>query len=80
MPMIPPTCTHQEKKVAIRKGKPVMYEPAGLKAARALLRDSLPEPEEKMQGPVRLITKWCFPAGDTHGNASGKLPGRIRTI
>lgn len=72
MPMIPPTCTHQEKKVAIRKGKPVMYEPADLKAARALLRDSLPEPEEKMQGPVRLITKWCFPARGSRGDGQWK--------
>lgn len=38
MPMEPPTCTHQEKQVHVVNGKPVFYEPAELKAARAKLR------------------------------------------
>ena len=63
MPMIPPTKTHQQKKVTVVKGKPIFYEPADLKAVRAKLQGHLAQhvPEEKFTGPVRLITKWCFP-------------------
>ena len=37
MPMIPPTCTHQEKKVAVIKGKPVFYDPPEVNQARIKL-------------------------------------------
>ena len=39
--MQPPTVTHQEKQVHVVNGKPVFYEPAELKAARAKLRAHL---------------------------------------
>lgn len=63
MPMIPPTVTHQEKEAKCINGKPVFYEPAELKAARAKLTAHLAKhvPENKYTGPVRLITKWLFP-------------------
>lgn len=63
LPMIPPTKTHQMKQVRIVKGKPIFYEPAELAAVRVKLRDHLAKhvPEEKYTGPVRLVTKWCFP-------------------
>lgn len=63
--IIPPTTTHQEKKVTIIKGKPVFYEPADLKAARSKLTAHLGKhvPERKYTKAVRLITKWCFPKG-----------------
>ena len=35
LPIIPPTVTHQEKKVAVKNGKPIFYEPPELKDARA---------------------------------------------
>lgn len=62
-PMIPPTTTHQQTAVRIIRGKPIFYEPAELKAARIKLRDHLGKfaPKEKYTGPIRLITKWCFP-------------------
>ena len=41
IPMVPPTVTHQEKKVHVVHCKPVLYEPAELKAARAKLMDHL---------------------------------------
>lgn len=65
MPMIPPTCTHQEKKTAVVKGKPVYYEPPELKKARAKLSGYLWEhiPKKPLKGPVRLTVKWCFPRG-----------------
>jgi len=63
MPMIPPTKTHQQKKVKVVNGKPIFYEPAELKAVRVKLQGHLSQhmPEEKYTGAVRLITKWCFP-------------------
>lgn len=68
MHMDPPTCTHQQKKVAVRNGKPVMYEPPDLKEARAKLKAHLAphRPEDKMQGAIRLVTKWCFPLSGQH--------------
>lgn len=65
LPMNPPTVTHQEKQVRVVNGKPVFYEPAELKAARAKLRDHLAkhQPERPLTGAVRLVVKWCFPRG-----------------
>lgn len=63
--MDPPTVTHQEKQIHVVKGKPVFYEPAELKAARAKLRDHLAKhrPAQPFAGGVRLVAKWCFPRG-----------------
>lgn len=68
MPMIPPTVTHQEKKVRVVKGKPVFYEPAELKAARAKLMAHLGKhkPDHRMSGAVELSVAWLFPCGDAH--------------
>ena len=61
--IIPPTVTHQEKKVSVIKGKPVFYEPYNLKDARLKLMSHLARfiPAKKYIGGVRLIVKWCFP-------------------
>ena len=67
MHMIPPTATHQEKKIRIVNGFPVVYDPGPVKAARAKLRDALAgygAPDEPLAGPVRLTVKWCFPRGN----------------
>jgi len=63
--MVPPTCTHQEKGVRVRNGKPVVYEPDALKAARAKLTAHLAQhrPERELLGAVRLVVRWCFPRG-----------------
>lgn len=65
MPMIPPTKTHQQKKVHVVKGKPILYEPPELAAVRSKLTGYLAKhvPNELYDGPVRLTTKWCFPRG-----------------
>lgn len=67
-----PTVTQQEHKVTVRKGKPVFYDPRELKNARALFRDHLAKyvPEKQLIGPIRLVTKWCFPV--TEGHAHGE--------
>ena len=63
LPMKPPTVTHQEKAVHVVKGKPVHYEPDKLKAARSKLMAYLGQhaPIVPLCGPLRLVTKWCFP-------------------
>ena len=63
MPMIPPTVTHQEHKVAVRDSKPVFYEPPDLKAARQKLLDYVGRyaPLDPLSGPLRLMTKWIWP-------------------
>lgn len=73
LPIIPPTVTHQEKKVRVVKDKPVFYEPPDLADARQKLTAYLAKhaPAEKLTGPLQLITKWCFPRGE-HGNGSYK--------
>ena len=65
MPMIPPTCTHQEKQVRVRNGKPVFYEPQELLTARQKLMGYLSHhrPESPYTVGVRLMVKWCFPKG-----------------
>ncbi len=74
MAMRPPTKTHQQKQVRVVKGKPIFYEPAKLKAARQKLTAYLAKhvPAKKYTGPVRLITKWCFPITGRHKNGQYK--------
>lgn len=74
IPMLPPTKTHQEKQVTVVKGKPVFYEPAELKAVRQKLQAHLSRyvPSQKYTGPVRLVTKWCFPISGKHQNGEYK--------
>lgn len=66
MPMMNvPTVTHQEKQVHVVNGKPVFYEPAELKSARAKLEAHLAQykPDQVYEGPVELVSTWCFPRG-----------------
>jgi len=69
-----PTKTHQQKQVRVVKGKPIFYEPAELKAVRSKLMAHLGQhvPEVKYTGPVRLITKWCFPITGKHQDGEYK--------
>ena len=65
MPMIPPTVTHQEKKIHVVNGKPVTYEPPELRDARAKLMSRLVRhrPEQPYTVGLRLTVKWLFPRG-----------------
>ncbi|MGT2802965.1 resolvase [Streptococcus phage Javan253] len=58
-----PTTTHQQKKWTARNGKPQSYEPENLKEARELFMALLlpHKPQEPLDGPLRLTTKWLFP-------------------
>lgn len=72
--MLPPTTTHQEKQVRVVNGKPVFYEPAELKEARAKLGAHLAAhaPERPFQGAVQLLVKWCFPITGRHRDGQYK--------
>jgi len=74
MPMKPPSTTHQQKKVMVRNGKPVFYEPEDLQAARAKLMAHLGKhvPKDKYTTAIRLTTWWMFPATGKHKNAEYK--------
>lgn len=74
MPMLPPTVTHQEKSVSVKNGKPVIYEPENLKAARQKLMVNMARfaPEKPFTGPVWLGVKWCFQAKSNHEDGEYK--------
>ena len=61
--MCPPTATAQERKVTVRNGRPIFYEPLGLKAARQEIMKALApyKPEEPLPGPIELKVLWLFP-------------------
>lgn len=77
LPIKPPTKTHQEHQVSCKSGKPVFYEPAELKAARAKLTAHLAKhiPEQKYTGATRVIVKWLFPIpkGSNHYDGEYKI-------
>ena len=62
LPMMIPSATHQEKKIMVVNGKPVVYEPQNVKDAR-----------QKFTGPVRLSTTWIYLATTTHPVKSWKI-------
>lgn len=76
LPMVPPTVTHQEKKVTVsRTGRPTFYETQELKAVRQLFLDSVSRhrPKDPFDGPVNLTTIWSWPASSTHPAGSFKI-------
>ena len=75
MPMKPPTVTHQEKDIAVRKGKPIVYEPPELADARAKLIAHLATfvPIKPYTQGVRLTVKWLFPITGKHQHGEYKL-------
>ena len=75
MAMIPPTVTHQEKKIRVVNGKPIVYEPDELKAARSKLLAHLSghKPPERIHGPIKLNVWWCFPADDKHPSNTWRI-------
>lgn len=75
LPMLPPTVTHQQKQIRVIKGKPIVYEPARLAAARNKLEAYLSRyvPKTPAQGPVQLLVKWCFPITGKHQDGDWKI-------
>ena len=73
--MVPPTATAQEKKVSIRDGKPVFYNPVPVKEARNSLIAHLlsHRPPAPYTGPVSLSTVWLFPKGKAHKHGDWRV-------
>lgn len=73
-----PTVTHQQKKWTVKNGKPQSYEPEKLKETRAMFMELLAPyaPDEPLDGPLRLTTKWLFPKikGTTNGQYKHTKP------
>lgn len=74
MPMIPPTVTAQEHAVRVVNGKPVIYDPPKLKAARQKLIAHLAGhiPDSPLETGCRLIVKWLFPITGRHRDGEYK--------
>ena len=66
--MNPPTVTAQESKVAVVRGKPVIYKPEKIKQAkREIIKHLKPFiPSEPLEGPIELRVVWLFPRGKSH--------------
>ena len=70
-----PTVTHQQKDIKVINGKPVVYEPADLKEARAMYLAKLASvrPEAPLDGPLSLVVKFCFASGWRHKAGQWKI-------
>lgn len=75
MPMIPPTVTAQEHKVAMIKGKPVFYDTPEIKNAKDKLISHLVKhkPGQIYNRGVRLIVKWLFPKGGKYSDGEYRI-------
>ncbi len=73
--MIPPTATAQEKKVRVVHGKPLFFDPAPVKNAKALLISRLisNKPGRPFEGPVELKAVWMFPKGRSHRHGEWRI-------
>lgn len=69
-----PTKTAQEKKLALRGGRPVLYTPPELRDIRARYVAALMphRPKAPLEGPVKLYTAWIFPCSSRHPNGAYK--------
>lgn len=78
IPMRPPTVTHNAKQLHafMRAGRPcaVLHDSPELKDARAKLHAHLAPhaPAKPLDGPVRLVVKWLFPAEGRRPDGSYK--------
>lgn len=63
-----PSATHQMKKIAVRNGKPCVYEPPEVKEVRATFMAHFAKfaPDAPLTGPLVLTTRWIYPATKTH--------------
>lgn len=73
LPMKVPTSTHQTKRFGSVNGKIVSYDTPVIVAIREKFETALSKhaPQQKIIGPVRLVTKWCFGISDTRKHKNG---------
>lgn len=73
MPMNPPTKTFQDKIIRTGKnGKAIVHNSSEVSAIKNLFLGHLGrhKPAEKLEGPIRLVVKWCYPS--TNKNVDGQ--------
>lgn len=72
MAMKTPTMTHQQKKVNFKTKQ--FYESEDLKAVRSLFIAHLSRhiPDEKLNGPIRITTKWLYELKGKHSDGEYK--------
>lgn len=66
--MTPPTVTAQENKVAVVRGKPIIYKPEKIKQAKKEITKHLRPfvPSVPLEGAIELKVVWYFPRGKSH--------------
>lgn len=74
MHMIPPTVTAQEKKIHVINGKPILYDPPELNAAKNKILGHLKNfaPDKMLNTSIRLTVWWCFPITGKHHDGEYK--------
>lgn len=74
MAMLPPTTTFQAKDLAVRGGKPIIFDSAELKQMKEKLSAHLGKhvPPEPLEGPLMLTVKWCYLCSEKHPAGSWK--------
>lgn len=72
--IIPPTKTYQQKKITIKNGKPILYEPKELKEVREMFKVYLNKykPKKPYTNPVKLVVQWRFPPKANHKHGEYK--------
>lgn len=71
-----PTVTAQEKRITVRRGKPVVYDDWRIIDAKSLFCGWLDRhrPKEPIKGPVQLFVEWWFPySGKQHIDGEPKI-------
>lgn len=73
LPMVPPTATKQQRQINWERRS--VYDASQVKEAKAKLEAHLAKyiPDEPLHGGVRLITKWLYPRGASHGDGEYKI-------
>lgn len=72
--VVPPTKTYQQKKITVRNGKPILYEPKELKEVRKLFEIFVGQyaPKEPYTKPIKLTVLWRFPITAKHKDGDYK--------
>lgn len=72
--MKPPRTTAQMQRIKCVRGKPIVYDPPELVAAKEKLKAHLGKhaPKEPYDTALRVVVKWCFPKGKYHKNGEWK--------
>ena len=84
MPIIPPTITDQHNGIAVRNGRLCFFDTPEILNVKDLFLSNLSKfrPDTQINGPIRLLTKWCFPLvqGKQNGQWNTSKPDTDNSI